>query len=144
MSPVRNTNFATPFVKISNGVRAGSKLNKQEKLRRNCQFMEVYTRGRRLSGPHLTIFFIVNQLKVNRLGLSVRKKRFKLSTDRHYIQRRLREAYRLTKRRFLPGHDIVISAQRFNKGKTSFEEIKSELLSLAQKARLIKPDTPGE
>ena len=119
-------------------MNSGRELKKQEKLRRRCEFKEIYTRGRRLNGPHLTIFFKANQLNFNRLGLSVTKKRFKLSVRRHSIQRRLREAYRLNKMRFLPGYDLVISAQRFDKDKTCFEDIKKELLSLAQKARLLK------
>lgn len=113
-------------------------LNKQEKLRRSRQFQEAYIRGRRLSGPHLTIFFKPNQLQDSRLGLTVSKKRFKLSCRRHYIQRRLREAYRLNKKRFLPGYDIVISARRFDQGKTRFQDLQNELLSLAQKAKLLR------
>lgn len=113
-------------------------LGKQEKLRRNRQFKEVYMRGRRLSGPHLTISFLPNRLKHSRLGLSVSKKRFGSSVRRHYIQRRLREAYRLNKMSFLPGYDIIITALRFNKDNARFEDIKKELLFLAQKARLLE------
>jgi len=113
---------------------------KQEKLRRSCEFKEIYARGHRLSGPHLTIYHKPNRLRVSRLGLSTSKKRFKLSTERHYIQRLLRELYRLNKNRFLPGHDIVISARRFQRDKTRFAEIKNELLSLAQKAKLLKAE----
>ena len=113
-------------------------LGKQDKLRHSRQFREVYTRGRRFSGPHLTIILMPNQLYVSRLGLMVSKKQFKLSTQRHFIQRRLREAYRLNKARFLPGYDIIISVQKFNKDKIGFEDIKEELLSLAQKAGILK------
>jgi ribonuclease P protein component len=105
---------------------------------RSHQFREVYSRGRRLKGPHLTILFIPNGLPCVRLGLSTSKKRFKLSVRRHYIQRRLREVYRRNKMCFLPGYDIVISAHSFDRGKTRFEDINNELLSLAQKAKLLK------
>ena len=119
-------------------MKPGLSLTKQERLRDSRQFKEVYTWGRRLKGPHLAIFFMPNRLKTSRLGLSVTKKRFKLSARRHYIRRRLREAYRLNKMRFLPGYDIIITAFRFNKDKTSLEDIKKELLALAQKAGLLK------
>ena len=119
----------------------GLKFKQPEGLKKNHQFRQVYTRGRRLNGPHLTIFFMPNQLQLNRLGLSVSKKRFKLSTRRHYIQRRLREAWRLNQRGFLPGYDIVISAQRFTPGPIRFAEIENELLSLAKKARLFQGET---
>lgn len=115
-------------------------LKKREKLRRFGEFREIYIGGRRLSGPHLTMFFKPNQLTHNRLGLSVAKKRFKLSTCRHNIQRCLREVYRLNKMRFLPGYDLVISAHRFNEDKIRLEDIKKELLSLAQKAGLLKTE----
>jgi len=39
---------------------------------------------------------------------------------------------------FLPGYDIIITALRFNKDNARFEDIKKELLFLAQKARLLK------
>jgi len=129
-----------PGSKVSPGLRPGLTLSKRERLQRNRQFQEIYVRGHRLSGPHLTIFFQPNKLNFNRLGLSVRKKRFKLSARRHLIQRYLREAFRLNKMCLLPGYDIIISAQRFDfdKDKTSFEELKKEFLFLAQKARLLK------
>lgn len=111
-------------------------LNKQERLRRTLQFKELYNRGRRLSGPHLTLFYKPNQLNFNRLGVSVAKKRFKLSAHRHYFQRRLREAFRLNKLRLLAGYDIVLCAR----GSTlcSFSAISKEFLQLAQRARLLK------
>ena len=114
------------------------KLERQERLKRTRQFQEIYIGGRRLSGPHLTIFCKPNQLPYNRLGLSVTKKRFKLSSRRHYIRRRLREAYRVNKMHFFPGHDIVVAARGVKKYKTCFKDLKDELLSLAQKAKLLK------
>ncbi|NQS99757.1 MAG: ribonuclease P protein component [Candidatus Omnitrophica bacterium] len=114
------------------------RLSKECRLRKNRQFVEVYLRGRRISGPHFTIFYKPNSLTLCRMGLSVRKKRFKLSARRHYIQRRLREVFRLNKERFLPGYDLVFSAHRFEKGKVDFRQITTEMLSLAQKAGVAK------
>ena len=114
------------------------KLERDERLRQSRQFQEIYIGGRRLSGPHLTIFYKPNRLAYTRLGLSVSKKRFKLSSWRHYIRRRIREAYRVGKMHFLPGYDIVVAARGFNKHKTRFKDLKNELFSLAQKARLLK------
>ena len=113
-------------------------LPRDARIRRSRDFKEIYARGRKTKGPHLTLYYLPNQLEQTRLGLSVTKARFKLSITRHLIQRRLREVFRLTKARFLPGYDIVIAAQRFDKDKTGFEDIKKELLFLAQKAGLLK------
>ena len=116
----------------------GPKFKKKEVLRSSQQFVEVYIRGRRLRGPHLTFFFRPNRLAYNRLGISVQKRRFKLSADRHYIQRRLREIYRLNKTRFLPGHDLIVRVQRFDKRKTPFKDLEREVLLLAQRAGLLQ------
>ena len=120
----------------------GLKLNQEERVRRSCQFQEIYAKGRRLSGPHLIFYFMPNKLSHNRLGLSVSKRRFKLSVRRHYIQRRLREVYRLNKRRFLPGYDIVLNAQRFKEGEARLADIQKEVLFLARRAGLLKRDEP--
>ena len=111
---------------------------KQERIRRSRDFKQLYSRARRLSGPHLTINFAPNQLTHNRLGLSVSKRRFRLSVQRHCLARLLREVYRLNKMRFLSGYDIIVSARRFEQRNPRLEEIKKELLALAQKAGLLK------
>lgn len=119
-------------------MRPQLKTGKHERLRKTQQFQQVYEAGSRVSGAHLTFFFRNNQLDCSRLGLTVAKKRFKLSVQRHRIQRLLREAYRLNKARFLPGYDIVLSAHRFKKGETTLSKLQQEILSLAQKAGLLK------
>lgn len=114
-------------------------LRKQERLRRYGEFKKIYIGGRKLSGPHLTIFFKPNQLPYNRLGISVAKRRFKLSTCRHRIRRCLREAYRQNKQQFLSGYDLIISAQRSLRA-----EVAEELLGLAQKARLLNSQSGNQ
>jgi ribonuclease P protein component len=101
--------------------------------------------GRKIKGPHLTISYLPNTLRHNRLGVSVRKKRVKLSTQRHLIKRRLREAYRTNKMFFLPGNDIIISFTSYTNGPGKrkfavFSQLSQELLSLAQKANLLNGD----
>ncbi len=77
------------------------------------------------------------------MGLSVSKNRFKLSTQRHLVQRRLKEALRLNKSQFLPGFDIVIGVQRFDVTKVTFAELQKELMVLAEKAGLLKKKVNG-
>lgn len=113
-------------------------LKSQDKLRRSSQFQETYAQARRLSGPLFTLFFKPNTLKTTRIGLSVSKKCFKLSTHRHYVQRRLREIYRLNKECLLPGFDIVVAARKFDKNKIGSKELKAEFLRLAGKAKILR------
>jgi ribonuclease P protein component len=112
-----------------------------QKLWRSREFRDIYSKGLKVHGPRLTLYYMSNQLGLLRLGLSVRKKSFKLSTQRHLVQRRLRENFRLNRRRFLPGYDIVISARRFNEKWVLSKELQSEFLDLAQKAGLLKNGT---
>lgn len=115
-------------------------LSRDERLRKRRDFISVYDRGLRHKGPHLTLFYLANKLDYNRLGISVSKKRFRLSVQRHYIQRLLRSAYRESKWSFLPGYDLVIVAHKFSAKKVDFAVIKQELLSVAGKKGLIKAD----
>jgi ribonuclease P protein component len=121
--------------------RAQLGLVTQERLRNSRRFREIIMWGRKIRGPHLTIFYQPNALRHNRLGISVRKKRVKLSTQRHLIKRRLREAYRTNKMLFLPGNDIVISFNGYkNKvmsNSVNFAQLRQELLLLAGKANLL-------
>ena len=114
-------------------------LSNQEKLRNRRQYAQVYQRGQRISGPRLIIYFLPNRLKFNRLGVSVSKKNFKLSVHRHYIQRRLREVYRLEKSDLTPGYDIVISVRRRQKHEFLYTQLRQELSALVRKAKLHRP-----
>ncbi|MBN2097590.1 MAG: ribonuclease P protein component [Candidatus Omnitrophica bacterium] len=121
-------------------LKAAGALSREQRLRRTADFRQLYLSGRRVNGPSLSIFFRPNQLQFSRLGISVTKKRVKLSTRRHFLQRRLREAFRRKKQCFLPGYDLVFSARRM----LNFREIEAELLSLARKARLLQPAEPQD
>jgi ribonuclease P protein component len=113
-------------------------LPKELRLWRSREFQEVYRRGRKFKGPHFTFFCLPNSSRVSRLGLSVTKKKFRLSTQRHLVQRRLREAFRLNKGSIMPGHTIVLVAQRFDEKKVSLATLEKEFISLAKKADILK------
>ena len=113
-------------------------LPRLHKLCKSRQFREVYNGGRRISGSRLTLLVQPNQLSHNRLGISVSKKRFRLSVQRHWVMRRLREAYRINQADFSPGHDIVITARGFALKRVNFAQLQRELLSLARIARMLK------
>ena len=113
-------------------------LETEDRLHHSRDFKEIYARGCKLNGPHLILFWLPNRSKRSRLGISVTKKRFKLSTERHRVQRWLREAYRLNKSRLVSGYDIVICARGFNKAKMRFAQINRELAGLLVKAQLFE------
>ncbi|MBN3039048.1 MAG: ribonuclease P protein component [Candidatus Omnitrophica bacterium] len=118
---------------------SSASLKKQDKLRRCAEFQSVYSKGLKTQGPHLILWALANKShNCPRLGLSIAKRSFKLSTQRHALQRSLREAFRLNKPRFLPGYDVVVAARRFDQKKVGFQTLQKELLGLAQKAGVLK------
>ncbi|MFH1046460.1 MAG: ribonuclease P protein component [Candidatus Omnitrophota bacterium] len=118
-------------------MKAGHPARSAQKLCRRGEFQETYARGRKFRGRYLILFCAPNRLEQTRLGLSVGKKSFKLSTQRHLIQRRLREAYRRHKQQFAAGYDLVIVSQRFDEKRTTFAQLAQELLDLAKKAGIL-------
>ncbi|MBN3038751.1 MAG: ribonuclease P protein component [Candidatus Omnitrophica bacterium] len=122
-------------------MNASAGLKKREKIWRSREFQETYSKGLRIQGPHLILYYIRRRdLPYPRLGLCVAKRSFKLSTQRHLVQRHLREAFRQTKSRFLPGYDIVLNARRFDQKKVGFAQLQGEILDLAKKAGVLKTD----
>lgn len=120
-----------------------ARFTKQQRLWRSREFQEVYTRGQKFRGPHFTFFCLPNQGSTTRMGLSVAKKRFKQSTQRHLVQRRLREVFRLNKTRIMSGYSIVLAAQHFDEKKVTLQDLEKDFLSLAKKAGIIKTDKRG-
>ena len=60
---------------------------------------------------------------------------------RNRVRRRLREVYRLNEDRFLPGWDIVVVARsRCVEG--NFSKMSAALLSLAEKAGILRQEQP--
>lgn len=114
-----------------------ARFTKQLRLWRSREFQEVYTRGRKFKGPHFTFFCLPKQGSLTRMGLSVTKKRFKQSTQRHLVQRRLREVFRLNKSRIMPGYTIVLVAERFDEKKVTLRELEKDFLTLGKKAGII-------
>ena len=62
-------------------------------LTKPWQYNHVYSRGKRVRGSHVTFIFTSNELRHNRLGVSISGK--KLATQRNRIKRLIKEFYRL-------------------------------------------------
>ena len=99
-----------------------------ESLKKNEEFKKVYEKGKSLANRHLIIYVLRNELKKNRVGISVSKK-VGNSVVRHRVTRLIRECYRISEEDFKCGYDIVIIARTTAK-ELSFKEIKSALLHL--------------
>ena len=82
-----------------------------ESLKKTGDFKKVYNRGKCVSGQLFVVYALRNDLKMNRLGLSISKKVGK-AVVRNRLRRRVKESYRLILCGDVEsGHDIVIVAR---------------------------------
>ena len=81
-----------------------------ESLKKNCQFKNVYSKGKSIANRLLVMYVLPNDIDHNRIGISVSKK-VGNSVVRNKVTRRIRESYRLAEGRPVTGNDIVIIAR---------------------------------
>ena len=99
-----------------------------ESLKKNMDFQNVYKNGKSYANKYLVMYVLENDLKKNRIGISVSKK-VGNSVIRHRVTRLIRESYRLQEDVFNSGLDIVVIARGSARG-VGFREIESALLHL--------------
>ena len=104
-------------------------------LKLNHIFRRLYrTNGQ--ANSCLVLYARKNRTGTNRVGITVSKKLGK-AVVRNRVRRRIREAYRLSEDRFLPGWDIVVVA-RSRAVDVSFQKLTQSLLSLSEQAGILK------
>ena len=107
-------------------------------LKLNHVFRRLYGKGKSAVNPCLALYCRRNNLGYSRLGLTVGVKLGK-AVVRNRTRRRIREAYRLHERQFLPGYDLVVVA-RVKAGHSRYREIERSLLSLADRLGLLRKE----
>jgi ribonuclease P protein component len=104
----------------------GDKINKfflksSSKLKAKADFDKVFnTASFRKHTSDFSLLVIKNNLHVNRLGIVVTKKRFKLAVTRNKLKRQVREVYRCQQNK-LPGLDMVVIVNSINCNRRSLE-----------------------
>lgn len=101
-----------------------------DSLKKNRDFQKVYQSGKSFANKYLVMYVLENDLKINRIGISVSKK-VGNSVVRHRITRLIRESYRLHEEMFNSGLDIVVIA-RANAKSILYTDMESALLHLAR------------
>lgn len=111
-------------------------MKKEEKIRKNRDFIRVYKRGKSISNYVLVLYIYKNKQNVNlnRMGISVSKK-VGNSVVRSRVKRLISEAYRINRGYLIEGYDLVFIARNSSKEK-SFREIESSVIKLLKKAGL--------
>lgn len=107
----------------------------KRKITRNDEFKKVFLEGERIESNNLTLFFLRNGYKFNRLGVIVKKEIGK-AVVRNKTKRRIREVYRHINEKLFQGYDIIIIAKK-NIVELNYFEISNELESLFTKKSLI-------
>lgn len=105
------------------------KLKNLISLKNSREFDLVYKNGKSYANKYLVMYIRKNELKENRIGISVSKK-VGNSVVRHRITRLIRESYRLHEADLITGLDIVIVARVNAKGK-NYWDIESAFMHLA-------------
>lgn len=99
-------------------------------LKKKRDFQNVYKNGVSYANKYLVMYVTENQIKKNRLGISVSKK-VGNSIVRHRLTRLIRESYRLQEDKFKCGLDIVIIG-RVSAKERKYADIESALIHLAR------------
>jgi ribonuclease P protein component len=115
-------------------------LPKTYRLRRRNDFQQVYQKGRRRTGIHLSVTVLPKPRSLNGLnqpatltntcfGISISKKVSKKAVVRNLVKRRIKGALRQSIDRILPGKMVVITCKPSIVG-CDYDEILRELEKL--------------
>jgi len=110
--------------------------SKEERLRKEREFREVFDHGKSLGGSTVAFYFKPNQLGFPRAGFIVSKKVSKKAVERNRAKRLMREVFRLNKHKLKP-YDLIFIARKGILGK-KFQEVERDFLSLAKRAGILK------
>ncbi|MDI3476491.1 MAG: ribonuclease protein component [Thermoanaerobacterium sp.] len=80
------------------------------KIKRSSDFKNVYRYGKSISNQYIVMYYLENNLEINRVGFSVSKKVGK-SVIRNRYKRLLYENFRLLDRDLFKGYDIIFIAR---------------------------------
>ena len=114
-------------------------LKRAFRLRKGSEFSRVRQQGRSLASRLLILAWAPNEESKLRIGLIVSKRISKRAVERNYIKRLLSEAIRGLLPELPTGWDIVLNARNAITS-VNVHVLEQDLVSLLQRARLLKPD----
>jgi ribonuclease P protein component len=104
-------------------------------IKLNRDFKRLYYKGGCVGSDILVVYYKRNNLKCNRLGITVGKK-IGGAVTRNHIKRLIRESYRLMEGEFSQNYDIVIVA-RTNAKDASYRSVSAVMRRLFKKSGIL-------
>src|SRR5699024_12325278 len=112
-------------------------MNKAFRIKKNSEFQHVFKEGKSFANRQLVIYYIKKEDQDHfRVCLSVGKK-IGNAVTRNRIKRYLRHSFHELENQIHSNYDIIIIARKPTKDMT-FREVKSSLIHLLSKERLLK------
>ena len=99
--------------------------SKKEHIRKRKDFLAVIASGQKLQTKHFIIYLRVNSQPFSRLGITV-SHRVGKAVQRNRVKRLLREFFRLHKKDFHRGLDLVIIAKK-GAADLTYQQVSGEL-----------------
>lgn len=111
-------------------------MKKTTMLKKNYEFKNVLTKGKRYFGKYIDIYIIRNNLSENKLGIAVSSK-IANSVNRNKIKRLIRENYRIIENQINIGNSFVILWKK-NRSieEANFFNIKQDFDEIMKKAKI--------
>ena len=116
-------------------------MRKENRLASEADFRRVRGEGRAWAHPLLVLHARSTDASAFRLGVST-SKRFGNAVTRNRARRRFRELFRARLNGLREGWDAVIVA-RPGAASASFDQLRSALEQVLERARLLRPDASG-
>lgn len=105
-----------------------------ESLKKTIDFSKVYKNGKYRADKYIVVYCLKNDLKKNRLGISVSKK-VGNSVIRHKLKRQVKESYRKKENLYKIGYDIVVVLRKSSTD-CNYDDICMSLEKLFKKCNL--------
>ena len=104
----------------------------------SSQYKAVFAQKRSLYGQTMAVWVASSVDADRKVGVIVSKRTFRDAVDRNRAKRLMREAFRLTCARLVPGVHLVLIARSGIKGKMCADVIR-DLERIAKRAHLLQP-----
>lgn len=112
------------------------RLSRFQRIIKSSDFKEALKNGIIYRGRILNLGVAQNNYGISRIGISLRRKNFKLATQRNKIRRYLKEIFRLNKHDFKKGYDIIAMPKE-NCAQAKFNELMDEFLDILKRADIL-------